>query len=479
MGATAPIESLSSMPPWHKDRNPSIPIAEDEDKLPDFDAKDMLPLCYWESLYYAVVAEIHVFYLDTEKRYRHPFHRAETILHNEGHDGHNKGPVTPLLLMKVLETCWDMMMNPLLIDSLDYAVKQREAWLDKGDVPTVEEVLMQNGLANFNALSWAHIMRMLAEKYAQDVKIAVRSNVVGVPFMLDLKETMEIRLSERLEMSQQKKQLAGTSIDTNVTPRRKPVPFQHSSSNDQVRIRSELDPAIRDSTISATPGAQYLPSPATMPSAPPRESSKSLQSLRNQPVYQSSASSGNASIQRFPSFDQTQQLPSLPPQTQGEGFDLENTEDMPTIRRMRATARPATSPSTPPPERVGTIRSNTAPTGAAPFATPEPMPFGGSFDPLNPIPRTGAEQRYVSAGGHTPLHEREVMHDYFLPPLDPAENKTYSAKKEELYAQIDSREQAEHVDRVEKARKSDVSREGGRERGIFKKMFSRSHSENE
>lgn len=474
----APIEFLSSMPPWYKDADLSSSATKDDDKLPDFDDKDMLPLCYWEGLYYAAVAETFVFYGATQSRYPNISERQTLVLHVEGVDGYNKGRVTPSQLMKVLETCWDMLMNPLLTTVLDFAVKQNAAWLDKGDIPTLDEVMIERGLVEINSMSWGHIIRMLAEKHAQDVKLAVRSSVADIPLMPSLKEATEICYAGLLRTDVQTDE-GDVFVDTNVTPRRRPLLDSYSSSSGQGLSQGRLDPALRDAKISAKPSAQYMATPETQPADLVHESFPSLQSLPTHPIYRSQTSSSNEGMHRFPSFDDSRPLPLLPAQAQTKGVDVEDTENMPTLRRTRATIRPRTSPSDPPPEHTGALRSNTAPTGPVPFFAAAPVPFGQRSDPLNPVPRTSAEQRYVPAGGFRPLHEREVMNAYFLPPIDAEENKTFSAKKEELFAQIDSKEQAEHLSRVERARKSDVSRESGRERGILRRIFSKNQSENQ
>ncbi|KAM0717623.1 hypothetical protein Q7P37_007475 [Cladosporium fusiforme] len=471
----APLEFLSSMPPWYKDRIPSSLDTEDEDKLPDLNDEDMLPLCYWEGLYYAAIAETSIFYRDTETRYEEQASKESFVLHHEGVDGCNKGPVTPLHLLKVLETCWDMLMNPLLTTTFDFAVRQHAAWLDKGDVPSVNEVMVKRGLINVNSMSWGHIMRVLSERCVQNVKIAVRSQVSGVPFMLDLKQIMDYYYIERQDTPEQIKE-AETSTEANDTPKRKPVPAAHRSSAGQSPLSIGISPALRDAPVSSRPSMQFFTSPETLQTG--SHLRESLQGLHSHPASRNSATSSRGATQRFPSFDNSRPLPSAPQQTQAEEYDTENTEDMPTLRRMQIRARPATSPSTtPPPERMGAARSKTAPSGSAPFSITEPVPFGPRNSPLEPIPRTSSEQRYVSAGGHRPLHEREVMNDYFLPAVDSEGTKTYSAKKEELWAQIDSKEQTEQIARAEKARELEESRESAREKGILKRMFSRSQSE--
>jgi hypothetical protein len=68
------------------------------------------------------------------------------------------------------------------------------------------------------------------------------------------------------------------------------------------------------------------------------------------------------------------------------------------------------------------------------------------------IPRLPSEQRYVSAGGNTPLHQRGIMEDFNLP--KEAVEEGFSIKKDELFAQLEAKEQMEHYAKVYQARKS-------------------------
>jgi hypothetical protein len=68
------------------------------------------------------------------------------------------------------------------------------------------------------------------------------------------------------------------------------------------------------------------------------------------------------------------------------------------------------------------------------------------------IPRLPSEQRFVFAGGNTPLHQRGIMEDFNLP--KEAIEEGFSIKKDELFAQLEAKEQMEHYAKVDQARKS-------------------------
>jgi hypothetical protein len=107
------------------------------------------------------------------------------------------------------------------------------------------------------------------------------------------------------------------------------------------------------------------------------------------------------------------------------------------------------------------------------------------YDPLEPIPRLPSEQRYVSAGGNTPLHQRSVMKDFELGKDGMEEG--FSVKKDELFAQLENKETMEHYAKVDQARKSSSedarARKSSSARGkkstgssVFKRVFSRKDS---
>jgi hypothetical protein len=110
-------------------------------------------------------------------------------------------------------------------------------------------------------------------------------------------------------------------------------------------------------------------------------------------------------------------------------------------------------------------------------------------DPLEPIPRLPSEQRYVSAGGNTPLHQRGIMKDFDLP--KEAIEEGFSIKKDELFAQLEAKEQMEHYSKVDQARKrsseeararNSSSAKGKKSTGgssVFKRVFSRKDSTGE
>ena len=140
-------------------------------------------------------------------------------------------------------------------------------------------------------------------------------------------------------------------------------------------------------------------------------------------------------------------------------------DNCPTLRRIGAGTRVVITPSTGLPERLAANRSNTAPTGPAPLAeTPESVASAA---------RSQQEQRYVPAGGDTPLHQRQIMRDFLIPFEEEQHEATFTASKEELFAQIDASEQLSHMARVESARKATASSVTSRgSSGGFRSLFS-------
>jgi hypothetical protein len=121
------------------------------------------------------------------------------------------------------------------------------------------------------------------------------------------------------------------------------------------------------------------------------------------------------------------------------------------------------------------------PTGSSPF---------GQHDQVTPIPRQGdTQQRYVSAGGSTPLHERAVMPGFALPVAETEGAGTFNMQKDEMYAQLQAQDQMEEMVRAEGSRKASKASKAstvGSEKKKSKKSFfdgvrpfSRKNSRNE
>ena len=85
----------------------------------------MLPLGYWDSLYYALVAEIRQLHNDLQNRFGFGCENGTTPLHNGGPDGTSNQPVTAIDLASMLETAWYTLMDNRLVATLDDAVRMR------------------------------------------------------------------------------------------------------------------------------------------------------------------------------------------------------------------------------------------------------------------------------------------------------------------------------------------------------------------
>jgi hypothetical protein len=148
--------------------------------------------------------------------------------------------------------------------------------------------------------------------------------------------------------------------------------------------------------------------------------------------------------QSFPDFDDTHPLPSFSQEQHYQAGQQAQDDEHPTLRaKTRITrARPSTSPTPPSPDIFTAPRSNTLPTGSSPF---------GMHDQIEPVPRLPTNpQRYVSAGGHTPLHQRDIMEDFQLPTAfaENEEPETFSMNKDDFFANLEIKNQLEDMTRV-------------------------------
>jgi hypothetical protein len=181
--------------------------------------------------------------------------------------------------------------------------------------------------------------------------------------------------------------------------------------------------------------------------------------------------SSNNDTRSFPAYDEERYSPSLPAHEETlRLLDGSRPAVLPLLRRKAATS-PVNQP-----ERHVFARANTTPTRMPPYEM---------YDPLEPIPRLPSEQRYVSAGGNTPLHQRSVMKDFEL--AKDGMEEGFSVKKDELFAQLENKETMEHYAKVDQARKSSSedararkssSAKGNKSTGssVFKRVFSRKDS---
>lgn len=439
----APFEHYSAMPPWFIDVDPNSPEAFGECQLPELDELDTLPLAFWDGFFYALIAEIRFLYNDLKETYGERFEEGDTILHShvaEG-EGRRKIPTTVLDLAQFLEHSWDHITNPLLTSSLDYAVMQQASFHFDGEVPTYDKMCKFEGLYDVTSLCPGQITRWLAENHARGIKVAVRTEVREVPGLLDAFTAMQMR---REEMHEQSRTSSSTLVPQSLQYKKAARKQLPGSSNDPNGLEAKEIDNKRSMDRPITPFFMENI----------QSSSRGKQSL-------DSSFSTNDETRSFPAYSE-RQLPALPADRQQNDETLGLLDgSRPMVLRQKAATSPIEQA-----ERQVFIRSNTTPTRFAPCHM---------SDPLDPIPRLPSEQRYVSAGGNTPLHERGVMEDFDLPKDKMEEG--FSIKKDDLFAQLENKEHLEHYARVEKARKSS-SAKGKKSSGSsgWKRVFSRKDS---
>lgn len=221
---------------------------------------------------------------------------------------------------------------------------------------------------------------------------------------------------------------------------RKPVPPILAGDDDLIEQEIEKSGRIAKASMNTEPSTYEHTSPETQPTS---YIHPSFDGVAHNKSFKLSSDGG---MQSFPAFDDTRPLP--PPPEYEQAYRGKHPREGSTphlkVRTHVPRARPSTSPTNPSPDRILAIRSNTMPTGSSPF---------GQHDQVTPIPRQDkTQQRYVSAGGSTPLHERQVMPGFALPATDG--EGTFKMHKDEMYTQLQAQEQMEDMVRVEGARKA-------------------------
>ena len=85
----------------------------------------------WQTLYYAIIAEIRQIYGDIQQRFESEMRNGQLILHAHGWDGeHMCTPFTVLEFASWLEHVWRSLMNPGLVGRLENAVRMQNFTLD-------------------------------------------------------------------------------------------------------------------------------------------------------------------------------------------------------------------------------------------------------------------------------------------------------------------------------------------------------------
>jgi hypothetical protein len=281
------------------------------------------------------------------------------------------------------------------------------------------------------------IARWLAENHARKIKVAVRTEARDIPGLLDACTAMQMR---REELHNDQRNSNATLVPPRLRynkPARKQLPGRSSNPDASGANENNESRCVNTgSTVaSMTPPKTSLDTQST-PFL--QENIKSFQKGKGKQSVNTSFST-NDDTRSFPAYEEERHHPSLPVDRQQHEETLRLLDGTrPAVLRQKAATSPVEQP-----ERHAFIRSNTTPTRMPPY---------NMSDPLEPTPRLPSEQRYVSAGGNTPLHERGIMKDFDLPKDGMEEG--FSIKKDDLFAQLESKEQMEHYAKVDQARKS-------------------------
>jgi hypothetical protein len=232
---------------------------------------------------------------------------------------------------------------------------------------------------------------------------------------------------------------------------RKPVPPVFAGEYSSLEQENEESGRVAKASMNTKPSTQEHTSLETQPTSYIHPSFDGVE------YNQSFKLSSDSGMQSFPAFDGTRPLPPTPEYEQNYGGEQPKEDSFPMlkVRTQVPRVRPSTSPTKPSPDLILVPRSNTLPTGSAPF---------GQRDQVTPIPlQDNAQQRYVSAGGNTPLHERSVMPGFALPADEKAGEGTFSMHKDEMFTQLQAQDQMEEMARqMEEMTRAEGSRKASK-----------------
>ncbi|KAK5171704.1 uncharacterized protein LTR77_003340 [Saxophila tyrrhenica] len=169
-------------------------------ELPKLVTTSMLPIGYWDSLYYALVAEIRTLYNDLQQRFGFGCENGTTPLHYLGQDGKTNQPFTAIDFALMLESAWYTLMDNRLVATLDDAVRMRRMrenyakqevnginvlQLNKRYAPDRPPIMY--GLMDVNDLSPEIINTLLWDKHAPEVDAACCENFEDESMMTALR----------------------------------------------------------------------------------------------------------------------------------------------------------------------------------------------------------------------------------------------------------------------------------------------------
>ena len=145
-----------------------------------------MPLANWESLYYALIAEVRHLYNELKQTYGGDFGRGTAILHPFGENATSSGsePFSALRFAAELESFWKELMDNRLVAALDIAVreKQIEEQISSGmqtmnSSQRAAAVDNADGLMDVNGMTYDEIMDILWTKHAPEIERKATENV--------------------------------------------------------------------------------------------------------------------------------------------------------------------------------------------------------------------------------------------------------------------------------------------------------------
>ena len=153
------------------------------------------PLARWDSLYYALVAEVRSLYAELQTRFGEDFGGANAnfLLHNFGVNGNSNRnkPFTALRLASELENFWKELMDHRLVAALDKAVREAHAQektttavgQSDNDDEHLAATVDSEGLVDVTEMSPKQIMDMLRSKHVPEIERMAKEDSENKTFL--------------------------------------------------------------------------------------------------------------------------------------------------------------------------------------------------------------------------------------------------------------------------------------------------------
>ncbi|KAK5132995.1 hypothetical protein LTR08_008282 [Meristemomyces frigidus] len=413
-----------------------------------------LPLANWDLLYYALTAEIRQMYSELQQQYGSKFENGTVIIHNAGQDGTGgevQRPVSAVHMAAMLENLWSTITDHRLVATLDQAVrnkhvrdimaqtKQGEAGEEAANLPEGSQDAGKlseaaEGLMDVNTMTPENIIIMVWHKQATDARYRLSKNIDEQSLLAACHAEVTSRASNAQDQ---------------------PLPnhlfgaLTNQAAQLQITAAATAGQEMRRTYTNESELA-HMP-----PLRTPHRANKDLYPLG---FY------GNSSGQRYPTFP-TNQHHDAPPVFGGPPVR----KPVPTLGSSSPTSPSSTLPDTAISAEAYSTLADEAQDAVRPFSddakplrkvksrprllTSATMP-GNIFsrknkstdnlpitnEPLPPLPplpdfispKPATKQRYVSAGGHAKLEDREEI----AGPKFSHPNSGADTQKAELYAKL-------------------------------------------